>query len=323
MPWMDWTALNHVVFVHVPVAVAFLLPWALFAAQRAGRGMRPWWVTCRYLAWMGVLFTVVTVFSGFLLARRLNFLTPTQFLAPGGSGDAATFRLHQILAVSSLFMGLVTLKALFRRRADHQNIGFLGLLFGLMWAGASIGAGYYGGKLRQPTEHVEAPPPIAEKTAPIVAPAPEADALPRMLDYLSLEPMHVEPVRNPLHGNRWVRVWVTPGAEEAYRKGQKLPDGSLLVMSSTEERWGRPGPDAGPLYAMEMKAGKPVFAFYWPRVPVAKRGETGGAERAYWRGDDAKLSSCLTCHLDGLAPTRDRSAWTVPRKPKVETPALS
>ncbi|MDP2874806.1 MAG: hypothetical protein Q8O00_01400 [Holophaga sp.] len=317
MPWMDWTALNHVVFVHVPVAVAFLLPWALIAAQRSGRGMRPWWVTCRYLAWMGVLVSLIAAFSGLLLARRLNFLAPDQLLAQGGSGDAAIFRLHQIFAGSSLLMGIVTLKALFRRRADHQNIGFLGLLFGLIWAGTTLGAGYYGGKLRQPSEQLE-PPPAAP--AIVEKPVSTTEMLPRMLDYLSLEPMHSEPVRNPLHGNRWIRVWVTSGAEEAYRKGEKLPDGSLLVMSSTEERWGRPGPDAGPLYAMEMKAGKPVFAYYWPRVPLAKRGETGGAERAYWQGEDSKLSSCMTCHLDGLVPTRDRSTWTVPRKPKVESP---
>ena len=318
MPWMDWMALKHSVFVHVPVAIAFLLPWALLAAQRSGRGMRPWWITCRYLAWAGVLFSILAAVSGLLLARRLNFLTPEQFLAPKGSGEAAIFRLHQLLAGSSLVLGLLTLKALFRRREEHQNIGFLGLVLGLFWAAASLGAGYFGGQLRQPTEQTEAAPPVAAvPSAPVLS-----DTMPsaRMLDYQSLEPMHSEPIRNALHGKRWIRVWVTPAAQEAYRAGQKLPEGALLVMSSMEDRWGRPGPDAGPLYALEVKDGKPRFTFYWPRVPELKRGETGGEPKAFWQGEDARLSACSTCHLDGLAPKKDRSTWTVPRKVKPETP---
>jgi hypothetical protein len=103
---------------------------------------------------------------------------------------------------------------------------------------------------------------------------------------------------------------------EAYRAGQRLPEGAFLVMSSQEDRWGRPGIDAGPLYSMEMKGGKVRLAYYWPRVPEAKRGETGGADRAYWHGEDSHLGSCLTCHADGLAPAKDRSTWVVPRKPK-------
>lgn len=107
-------------------------------------------------------------------------------------------------------------------------------------------------------------------------------------------------------------------AEEAYRAGGVLPEGSLLVMSSAEDRWGRPGPESGPLYALETRQGQPRFTFYWPQVPAAKRGEVGGAERAYWRGEDANLAGCKTCHGEGLAPKRDRSSWVVPRKPRVD-----
>jgi hypothetical protein len=324
MAWMDWMALKHSVFVHVPVAVAMLIPLALVAAQRAGRGIRPWWVTCRYLAWGGVLFSVAAILSGFLLAKKLNFLPPGLFLAPKGSGAAAIFRLHQGLGVSGLVLGLLTLQAAFRRREEHQGLGFLPLFLGLLWAAVSLGAGWYGGQLGQPPLPSE-PALVKAEPTPITPPPPvsaeaEGKAPSRALDYLSLTPMHAEPVRNPLHGNRWIRVWVTPGAEDAYRAGQKLPEGALLVMSSLEERWGRPGLDAGPLYAMEMKDGKPQFTFYWPRVPAAKRGETGGAERAYWRGEDPNLASCLSCHLDGLATKRNRSSWVVPKKPKVEGP---
>jgi uncharacterized membrane protein len=321
MPWMDWMAHNHSVFVHVPVAVAILIPLALLSAQRAGRGIRPWWVTCRYLAWGGVIFSVAALLSGLLLAKQLNFLAPGQFLAPKGSGDAAIFRLHQALGASSFVLGILTLKAVFRRREEHQGLGFLALFLGLLWATAMLGAGWYGGQLGQPSAPV-APVPVKleVQTAPVVTVDPEIKAPLRALDYLSLVPMHSEPVRNPLHGNRWIRVWASPGTEEAYRAGNKLPEGSLLVMSSAEDRWGRPGFDPGPLYALEMKDGKPRFSYYWPQVPVSKRGETGGAERVYWRGEDPSLAKCLNCHSNGLALKRDRSSWTVPKKPKVEVP---
>jgi len=320
MSWMDWMAHNHAIFVHVPVAVAILIPLALVSAQRAGRGIRPWWLTCRYLAWGGVLFTIAAVFSGFLEAKQLNFLAPGQFFAAKGTGTARIFWQHQVLGATSLGLGLLTLKAVFRRREEHQSLGFLTLFVGLLWVAASLGAAWNGSQLGRPQWAPEPPPVKAVDPRPVVAAPvdPEATAPLRALDYLSLVPMHAEPVRNPLHGNRWIRVWVTPGAEEAYRAGQKLPEGALLVMSSTEDRWGRPGMDAGPLYALEMKEGKPRFTFYWPRVPAAKRGETGGAERAYWRGEDSNLAGCLSCHLDGLAPKRDRSSWVVPKKPKVE-----
>jgi hypothetical protein len=318
---MDWIALKHSVFVHVPVAVAIFLPLAVISSQRPGRGIRPWWVTCRYLAWGGVLFSVAAALSGLLLAKNLNFLAPGQFLAPKGTGEAAIFRLHQLFAGASLLLGILTLKAVFRRREEHQGIGFLALLLGLLWSASLLAAGWFGGQLRQPPVEAEPTPKKIEAPAmPASTVDAEVKAPLRALDYLSLVPMHTEPVRNPLHGNRWIRVWVTPGAEDAYRKGEKLPEGALLVMNSIEDRWGRPGVEAGPLYAMEMKDGKPRFTFYWPQVPAAKRGETGGAERAYWRGEDANLASCANCHLDGLAAKRDRSSWTVPRKPKVEVP---
>ncbi len=315
MSWMDWIAHNHLLFVHVPVAVAVFIPLALVSAQRAGRGIRPWWVTCRYLAWGGVLFSLVAVISGFFHAKELHLLAPGQILAPRGVGEAAMFHLHQVLGASGLVLGVLTLKAVFRHREEHQGIGFLALLLGLLWAATILAASWYGHRLNRPAPRAEA----AQAASPVPAvPAvdPEAKAPLRALDYLSLVPMHTEPVRNPLHGDRWIRVWVSPGAEEAYRAGEKMPEGSLLVMSSVEDRWGRPGQESGPLYALETKQGKPRFTFYWPQVPEARRGEVGGAARAYWRGEDTNLANCMTCHSEGLAPRQDRSRWVVPRKPK-------
>jgi len=92
-----------------------------------------------------------------------------------------------------------------------------------------------------------------------------------------------------------------------------------VVLSTFEDRWGRPGFEAGPLYYLEtLPAGGQRLGFYWPQVPEARRGETGGAERVYWRGNAPGLQACLGCHANGIAPVRDRSQWKVPRKPKTE-----
>ena len=80
-----------------------------------------------------------------------------------------------------------------------------------------------------------------------------------------------------------------------------------MVLSSAEDRWGRPGPDPGPLYALEMKASGPVLTFYWPRIPMNYRREFGGDSRVYWRGSDAHLDACRACHADGMANPSKRS----------------
>ncbi len=324
MPWTEWMALKHPLLAHVPAAVGLLLPWALVAAQRPGRGIKPWWTACRYLTIMGLVFTLVAGLGGFLAARGQGHL-PAGLLAPRPPG---LLRLHEILSLASLGLGALTLRTLFRKRQEHQGLGALSLLLGLLWSASLVASALFGHRMTA-GRPVQVAPPVAEAKAEAkpVSPKlsaladPEAERPARMLDYQSLVPMHAEPVRSPLHGNRWVRVWVSPGAEAAYRAGQGLPEGALVVMNSQEDRWGRPGPEAGPLYALEMKQGKARLTYYWARVPEAKRGETGGQARAYWRDGDPSLAGCLMCHGAGLAPAKDRSTWTVPKKPKVPVPA--
>jgi hypothetical protein len=313
---MDWIAHKHGLFVHLPFAAALLLPLALISAQRPSRGIKPWWTACRYIAWAGVLGSAIAVVSGFQAAHLLKFLPPGDFLAPGSLLNPTPFQLHQWSAGASLLLGLPTLRSLHRKRAEHQGIGVLGLLLGLLWAATTIAAGYYGNHLIHPPAPKAQAAPALPKSAPPVD--VEAAAPLRALDYQSLVPMHAEPVKSVPHGNRWIRVWVSPGAEETYREGTTLPASSLVVMSTLEDRWGRPGFEQGPLYVLETKPGGiSSLTFYWPRVPEARRNETQGQERAYWRGADEGLKSCLECHAGGMAPAKDRSRWVIPRpKPK-------
>jgi len=69
MNWMAWLASKHILLVHLPVAAALMIPVPIVLAQRGGRGIRPWWNTCRYLAWAGILGSLLAVLSGFALGR--------------------------------------------------------------------------------------------------------------------------------------------------------------------------------------------------------------------------------------------------------------
>ncbi len=314
MPLMEWIAQKHPALVHVPVAVALLIPIPLLAAQRPGRGIRPWWTVCRFLAWSGFLGSLFALLSGFAWARQLGLLAPGVWLAPKGEGLGALFRLHQILALSGLGLGLLTLWAVHRPRKDHQNIGFLALLLGLLWSGAFAGAGWVGGRMTHPAS-APAPAPEPPPQAQAPAPDPEAEAPYRYLDYGSLEPVHEEPVKSPEHGGRWIRVWVTASGIEAYKAGNPLPAGAYAVMTSLEDRWGRPSVESGPLEALEASAeGRPIFTSYWPRVPAARQGETGGKARVYGRGQDPEVQKCAACHAQGLSDPSQRSAWKAPRR---------
>jgi hypothetical protein len=336
MTWTAWIASKHVLLVHLPIAAALLSPLPILAAQRGGRGIRPWWTTCRYLAWAGLVGTFLALVSGHFSGQVARLVPPGAFWAPALPGLPYLFRLHQIGSVLSLALGAVCLRSLYRKRQEHQGIGFLSLLLGLAWSGSAFFAAYTGfllvGHGPAPAVMV-APPQASPKAAPIPVPAmpsagaldPESQAPLRALEYGSLAPMHPEPVKSPQHGNRWIRVWVSPGASDAYRAGQPLPPGTLVVMNSVEDRWGRPGYDPGPLYALEVgKDGKPGLVFYWPSVPEAKRGEVGGAPKAYWRDSHPGLQACQACHGQGAAPLKDRSHWMIPRrKPEAAASAAS
>ncbi len=329
----DWIALKHPFFIHLPVAAGLLLPFALMAAQRPGRGIKPWWTACRYLGWTGIFGALLAAVSGYFWARQMGMIPPGQYLVQVQPGNELQelMRRHQLFALTALPWGLLTLLSLYRRRQEHQGLGLLPLFLGSLWCASLLGAGYYGGRMTHPTLPIRAasdeatrPPPPLEpgmKDAAKAAPDEEEEEAPlRALDYLSLEPMHADPVKSPQHGGRWIRVWATPSASEAYKEGRPIPAGSYVVMSSLEDRFGRPSAEPGPLYMIEMsKDKKPRLTFYWPRVPEAKRAEANGQARAYWRGDDTNLKGCVFCHVNGTEEKDQRStlAWrTRPFRPE-------
>lgn len=309
---MDWIALKHALLSHLPVATGLLLPWALLAAQRPGRGIRPWWTVARYLGGAGCLGLLAAFLSGFAAARLRGLIPSHRFLplpAMGSGVDALLFR-HAVLGGASLLLAGGALWAMTRFRKDHQSLGLLALTLGLAWSAVLLLTGESGYRLAHGQSRVVIPvsAPAVVRT-PQAEPDPEAKAPLRALDYAALEPIHPEPLKSLAHGGRWIRAWANPEAAAAYRSGQSLPPGAFVVLSSVEDRWGRPGPEGGPLYALEMKASGPALTFYWPRIPVDRRREFGGDSRAYWRGNDTHLDACRACHAAGMADPSKRSRW--------------
>jgi hypothetical protein len=311
---MDWTALNHALFAHLPVASGLLLPWALLAAQRPGRGIRPWWMVARYLGWMGLAGLLLASVSGLMEARSLGLMPPHRLfpplVAPSAGPQGLLFR-HALLGLLAWPLALLALWSMHRPRKDHQSLGWLALLFGLLWAGVSLLAGRQGHQLAHGSRamHTPAVPATLPKAPPVPTLTSSTMVPPRMLDYAALEPMHAEPVKSPAHGGRWIRVWVSPEAAQAYRAGQPLPAGAWVVMSTQEDRWGRPGPEVGPIMALEQKVEGPSLSFYWPRIPLEQRKAFGGDSHAYWQGDAPQLQDCRPCHAQGLADSAKRSRW--------------
>ncbi len=320
---MDWTALNHALFVHLPVASGLLLPWALLAAQRPGRGIRPWWTVARYLAWMGLAGLLLATVSGLMEARALGLMPAHRLfppaLAPSTGPGGLLFR-HALLGLATWPLAFLALWAMHRPRKDHQSLGVLALTLGLFWAVVLLVAGRQGYQVAHGSRRVAAPVLVAVPPKATVAVPPSAPgAVPAtMLDYPALEPMHADAVKSPAHGGRWIRVWVSPEAAPAYRAGQPLPVGAWAVMSTQEDRWGRPGPEVGPLLALEQRPEGPALSFYWARIPLLQRPAFGGEGRVYLEGEAPPLRDCRPCHARGLGDPTKRSRWRTPRSPAAE-----
>jgi hypothetical protein len=321
---MEWIALKHALLSHLPVAAGLLLPWPLIASQWSGRGIRPWWKVARYVGWAGLVGTLGALVSGLARGRSLGHISVHRILpelASGSGPEGLLFR-HALLAGISLLLGLAAMWAMSRHRKDHESLGILALVLGLAWSALMVVTGEYGHRLAH-GQWRAATAVAAPAATPAPAPAnpsvskvdsdPESERPLRVLDYAGLEPIHPDPVKSLAHGGRWVRAYATPEAAAAYRAGGTLPQGALVVLSSVEDRWGRPGPDAGPICALEMKAAGPSLTFYWARIPVERRREFEGDSRVYWRGSDAHLDSCRTCHVAGMADPAKRSRWRAKR----------
>ncbi len=144
MDGLAWLASRHTWLVHLPAAAALMIPLPIIAAQRAGRGIRPWWITCRYLAWAGCLGALLAVVSGLLAARNLGWLAHDGLWPIPQAGMARLFWIHQLGGLACLALGIACLRSLYHTRQDHQGIGIAALLLGLLWGASAMATAYAG-----------------------------------------------------------------------------------------------------------------------------------------------------------------------------------
>jgi len=317
MGWIEWMADQHIKAMVFALAASVLIPFPLIAAQRPGRGIKPWWTTSRFLAWTGLIGAVFAVATGQFMAKSLGLLEGGWIIRD----EWSDLRVHQYLGGTAILLGWFCIRAVHARRKEHEGLGAYALIVGLLWALVAVGAGHYGIKMAKARKLEMAARQMQLEPDIVTDQTSGSRRIMKMLDYASLTPIHHEPVRSAPHKNRWIRVWVTPGAVEAYNKGERLPEGATVVMNSVEDRWGRPGYDIGPLYFMEaLPDGKTRLGLYWSNVPESKRGEVGGFKSVNWLEPNANLTACRECHAEGLAAhnTRVRRAVQAPRRPSPE-----
>lgn len=144
MGWLDWYASRHTWLVHLPWAAALLLVIPVIAAQRGGRGNRPWWTTCRYLAWIGLAAAVLTFGSGLGSAWGRGLLGAIAGGVPALPGLPRLVQAHALAGGLCVLLAAGSLRALYRRRQDHQGIGLPALALVLFWALAACGSVYTG-----------------------------------------------------------------------------------------------------------------------------------------------------------------------------------
>ena len=53
-------------------------------------------------------------------------------------------------------------------------------------------------------------------------------------------------------------------------------------------------------------------------VPGPGRAQSASQQQKFKLKPGAVGQACLECHGNGIAPSRDRSQWRIPRKPKAE-----
>jgi hypothetical protein len=144
MDWLAWYASRHTWLVHLPAAAAVMLLFPVIAAQRGGRGIRPWWTTCRYLAWIGFLSAIVTVGSGLVSAWSRGLLAQAGIGAPSHPGLPYLFRIHALGGAVTLLLGAFCLRSLYRKRQDYQGIGLPALALAFLWGITSLATVYAG-----------------------------------------------------------------------------------------------------------------------------------------------------------------------------------
>ena len=137
MDSLAWFSSLHGPLTQFPAAAALLILFPILAAQRGGRGSWPWRTTSRYLGWAGVAAGLVAAVSGLLAARHPGLAPLEAYWSPV---PPHLSRIRELGGVVSLLLGAACLRSLYRRREEHQGVGLLALMLGLLWGTCAVWA---------------------------------------------------------------------------------------------------------------------------------------------------------------------------------------
>jgi uncharacterized membrane protein len=292
---LDLIAREHPAFVHIPLGLVVTLPLILLVSY-AAKDPRAWVRKALFAAGVAWVGSFGALLSGLLWARQINLVPPGRLLPMVTGGGQALQRVmwrHEVAAAAGVLLGLACL-ALLLEALDRPRLRAAALGVSLLWAGAWAFTGRQGGVMVFGNDELNKAAAAADAAKRNDA---EADLPIRALDFASLDPVRLTPSLSKAHGAHWAQVWVTASGSDAYQAGKDLPVGAFAVLSTYLDVQGRPGFEPGPLYMRETrKDGTQAFAFYWSRVPEARRGETGGQDSVYWRSPAPQLAACARCH---------------------------
>ncbi|MBA3391727.1 MAG: cytochrome P460 family protein [Deltaproteobacteria bacterium] len=105
--------------------------------------------------------------------------------------------------------------------------------------------------------------------------------------------------KSETHGGRMVDAYVNSIGLAAFKAGEDLPVGAIVVKTSRDADDG----SEGPIFVMEKRApgfnkehGDWWYAIHWANPPAAWAKKLGGP--VYWRTPSKKADYCSACHDD-------------------------
>jgi len=133
-------------------------------------------------------------------------------------------------------------------------------------------------------------------------------------DWKSYTKVNKAMFKSDTHGGRLVDTYVNNAGLEAFKKGEDMPVGSVVVKTSVDAD----DKSEGPIFVMEKRApgfnkehGDWWYAIHWEKPPAQWAAKLGGP--IYWRTPSKRADYCADCHdnyVTGIGGVPDeQKAW--------------
>jgi len=279
----------HPPLVHFAVACPIL---AFLALVSQIFWKKSWLSQAAAALWiLGFLASLAALLTGHLFSIHLGMVSEWSPLPPE-TAMKGVLRDHALLGTLSTLLSFAALWAAGRTLREKPLPRKLQLTLGFLLAVLFALTGHEGGEM------------VYESVEPSRATgsAPASDLIRLAGGYRqNLVKMNSKPWNSRTHGHRWVNTYVSKEAVETYKNSNPLPEGSLVVKESFEDRNGKASDVPGPLYVMQKgkvsdspETGGWRYALSWEN-PVLGNVEKI-SEPVTWLSGDPHLNSCVKCH---------------------------